>query len=107
MYLRNPGISNQDLSVHKNFRFGEEGRYLQFRMESFNVFNHSQFSGRNLTSSVTASTLTPSRSSKSATNPAKSNSVPPFSMSTPCFSASSRIAGGFVFRCTSRSTCKR
>ena len=53
MYLRNPGINNQDLSVHKNFQLGAEGRYLQFRMETFNVFNHSQFSGRNLTSSVT------------------------------------------------------
>ncbi|HZT28327.1 MAG TPA: TonB-dependent receptor [Bryobacteraceae bacterium] len=36
--LRGPGISNQDLSVHKNFYFNER-IYLQFRAEYFNTFN--------------------------------------------------------------------
>jgi len=54
MYLRNPGIDNQDLSVFKNFPFGGEGkRYLQFRFEAFNVFNHPQFVGYNLNTNVT------------------------------------------------------
>jgi hypothetical protein len=54
MYLRNPGIANQDLSLLKNFPLGREsGRYLQFRAEAFNVFNHPQFSGINLTTNVT------------------------------------------------------
>jgi len=52
-YLRNPGIHNQDLSIFKNIHFGGEGkRYLQLRMEAFNVFNHPQFSGYNLTTNV-------------------------------------------------------
>jgi hypothetical protein len=53
-YLRNPGIANQDLSLFKIFPMGGDGkRYLQLRMEAFNVFNHPQFSGYNLTTSVT------------------------------------------------------
>lgn len=52
-YLRNPGIQNQDLSISKNIRFGGDGkRYLQLRMEAFNVFNHPQFSGYNLATNV-------------------------------------------------------
>jgi hypothetical protein len=40
-YLRNPGIHNQDLSVFKNLPMGGEGkRYLQLRLEAFNIFNH-------------------------------------------------------------------
>jgi hypothetical protein len=53
-YLRNPIINNQDLSLFKNFRFDQEGkRYLQFRVEAFNVFNHAQFSGYNQTTNIT------------------------------------------------------
>jgi hypothetical protein len=53
-FLRNPGINNQDLSIMKNFRFDKEGKhYLQIRVEAFNAFNHTQFSGYNLTTSVT------------------------------------------------------
>ncbi|HYI97444.1 MAG TPA: hypothetical protein VEX68_28160, partial [Bryobacteraceae bacterium] len=52
-YLRNPGIGNQDLSVFKSIPFGGDGkRYVQLRMEAFNIFNHPQFSGRNLTTNV-------------------------------------------------------
>ena len=52
-YLRNPGIHNQDLSVFKNIPLGGEGkRYLQFRMEAFNVLNMHQFSGYNLSTNV-------------------------------------------------------
>ena len=53
-YLRNPGFQNHDLSLFKNFPFGASGkRYLQFRMEAFNVLNHPQFSGVNRTTNVT------------------------------------------------------
>jgi hypothetical protein len=46
--IRNPGIMVTDLSVFKNFNFSGEGsRYLQFRVEMFNVFNHAQFDGFN------------------------------------------------------------
>ena len=52
-YLRNPGIHNQDLSLFKNIPLGGEGkRSLQLRLEAFNVFNHPQFSGYNLSTNV-------------------------------------------------------
>lgn len=52
-YLRNPGIGNQDLSIFKNIPLGGEGkRFVQLRLEAFNVLNHPQFSGRNLTTNV-------------------------------------------------------
>jgi len=39
-----PGSFNSDLALLKDFRLGE-GRNLQFRMETFNTFNHTQFFG--------------------------------------------------------------
>jgi hypothetical protein len=58
-YRRNPGIAVHALSLFKNFPFGSEGkRYAQFRLETFNVFNHPQFSGRNQTPNVTNPTIT-------------------------------------------------
>ena len=42
--IRGPGINNWDLSLLKNFRLGESRR-LQFRWETYNTFNHSQFTG--------------------------------------------------------------
>lgn len=41
--MRAPGINNWDFSVFKNFELPGEGRQLQFRFESFNFFNHTQF----------------------------------------------------------------
>ena len=53
-YLRNPGFQNHDLSVFKNFPYGGNGkRYLQLRLEMFNVLNSTQFSGVNRTTNVT------------------------------------------------------
>lgn len=47
-YLRSPAFFNHDVSLFKNFPFGGEGRrYLQLRLEAFNVFNHTQFGGIN------------------------------------------------------------
>ena len=46
--IRTPGINVTDLSVFKSFSLGGEGsRYLQLRLEMFNVFNHAQFTGFN------------------------------------------------------------
>ena len=42
--LRAPDINNFDLSLFKNFGITERLR-LQFRLESFNAFNHTQFGG--------------------------------------------------------------
>jgi hypothetical protein len=44
--LRGPGISNQDLSLLKNFHFTER-IYLQFRAEYFNAFNVTNLSNPN------------------------------------------------------------
>jgi hypothetical protein len=41
-FLRNPGRLNFDMSVTKTVAFRED-RSLQFRFETFNVFNHTQF----------------------------------------------------------------
>jgi hypothetical protein len=37
-----PGINNTDLTLFKNIKFTET-RFLQLRLEAFNVFNHTQF----------------------------------------------------------------
>jgi hypothetical protein len=39
---RGPGVNNLDLALFKNFRVAGDFR-LQFRLESFNAFNHTQF----------------------------------------------------------------
>ena len=52
-YLRNPGFNNQDLALAKSFPLGKEGKHsLQLRVEAFNVFNHTQFSGVNRTTNI-------------------------------------------------------
>ena len=46
--LIGPGFQNWDVSLLKNFQLRETTR-LQFRAESFNVFNHTNFTGINTT----------------------------------------------------------
>lgn len=41
--LNNPSRLNFDMSLLKNMEVGSEGHSLQFRIEAFNVFNHTQF----------------------------------------------------------------
>jgi hypothetical protein len=41
---RGPGVNNLDLAVFKNFDL-TRGMRLQFRLESFNALNHTQFNG--------------------------------------------------------------
>jgi hypothetical protein len=51
-----PGINNFDLSVTKRFPIFREGRFIQFRTEMFNAFNHTQYSGVNTGTSFNAAT---------------------------------------------------
>lgn len=44
--IRGPGINNWDMSLFKNIKFAERVR-MQLRLESFNAFNHTQFSPPN------------------------------------------------------------
>jgi hypothetical protein len=49
--VRGPGLNNWDLSLFKNFAWGpDNSRKVQFRFESYNAFNHSQFNGIDTTS---------------------------------------------------------
>jgi hypothetical protein len=41
--FRGPGISNWNLSLFKNFPLGNTHRRLQFRVEAYNLLNHTQF----------------------------------------------------------------
>ncbi len=48
--LRGPGINNWDFTISKKVPLGlGEGRYVQFRTEFYNAFNHTQFSGYDTT----------------------------------------------------------
>jgi hypothetical protein len=38
-----PPINNWDISLFKNFRFGESSKYIQLRADFFNAFNHPQY----------------------------------------------------------------
>ena len=52
-FFHAPGINNTDLAVFKNFT-AVEGRFVQLRLEAYNVFNHTQFGapGANANSST-------------------------------------------------------
>jgi len=47
-WIDSPGINVHDISLFKNFPlWSEQERFLQFRLEMFNAFNHPQFTGFN------------------------------------------------------------
>ena len=46
--IRGPGVNNWDIAVFKSFPIREQVR-LQFRWETYNSFNHTQFSGLDTT----------------------------------------------------------
>ena len=49
-----PGVNNTDLGLFKRFHFGGEGaRFVELRLESFNTFNHTQFSAPGTTAITT------------------------------------------------------
>lgn len=43
-FFHGPGLNDTDLALLRDFQI-REGRYVQFRAEAFNVFNHAQFNG--------------------------------------------------------------
>jgi hypothetical protein len=47
--VRNPGVANWDMAFSKRFNVKSEKRYFQFRWEMYNAFNHTQYSGLNVT----------------------------------------------------------
>jgi hypothetical protein len=48
--VTNPGLNNWDVSLFKNFKLGSnEARRMQFRWETYNTFNHTQYSSMNTT----------------------------------------------------------
>jgi len=53
-YLRNPGRNNWNMSLFKQFHFTEQTG-LEVRLETFNTFNHTQFSG--VDASITSGTF--------------------------------------------------
>jgi hypothetical protein len=59
-----PGINNFDMSFFKLFPLGSDRRQLQFRFESFNIFNHTQFN--NPSSSLPSGTFGTINSAKAA-----------------------------------------
>jgi hypothetical protein len=42
--LRGPGTNNWDVSIYRRIPIHEGGRFIQLRIESYNTFNHTQFS---------------------------------------------------------------
>ena len=50
---RGPGINNLDMSFFKNMLFGERWR-AQFRVEAYNVLNHTQFTTINMSATYSA-----------------------------------------------------
>jgi hypothetical protein len=53
-FMTGPGINNWDISLQKQYSVGSEKRHLQFRIDAFNAFNHTQFSGYNTTLNFSA-----------------------------------------------------
>ncbi len=41
--MRGPGINNWDIALAKRIPLFSEKRFLQFRAEAFNAWNHTQF----------------------------------------------------------------
>ena len=53
--ITDPGVNNWDLSIFKKIQLGgDSGRYIQIRGESFNAFNHTQWSAFNNTAQFNA-----------------------------------------------------
>jgi hypothetical protein len=46
--VRNPGVNNEDISLSKRFPLKSEKRAFTLRWEAYNAFNHTQYSGLNV-----------------------------------------------------------
>jgi len=60
--LHGPGINNTDVAISKDIYWpGSESKYIELRLESYNVFNHTQFynpaSPNNISNSITSGTF--------------------------------------------------
>jgi hypothetical protein len=44
-----PGFFNNDMTLNRKIPLGSEKRQMQLKLEAFNVFNHTQFTGVNST----------------------------------------------------------
>jgi hypothetical protein len=54
--VRGPGINNWDMTFYKRFYFTKsEERFIQIRLETYNTFNHTQWSGINLNANFNSS----------------------------------------------------
>jgi hypothetical protein len=50
--MTGPGTNNWDISAYRKFPFGKDDRsqrFIMLRFETYNTFNHTQFSGINST----------------------------------------------------------
>jgi hypothetical protein len=55
--LRGPGLQNWDVSLFKKFKYGENPQhYIQFRIEAYNIFNHTNWSAFNSTAQFNPTT---------------------------------------------------
>jgi hypothetical protein len=44
--VRGPGVNNWDISLFKKIKYGDsDSQYIQLRMEAYNAFNHTNWSG--------------------------------------------------------------
>jgi hypothetical protein len=69
--IAGPGRNDWDLALMRNFRiggFGREGSSLQFRLESYNAFNHPQWSAVNFSCSDQTAPGTPCNGSQNIGN---------------------------------------
>ena len=72
--IRGPGYQKWDLAVFKNFRFGEGKTYVQFRFETTNTFNHTNWASIGATlGSSTYGQVTAARDPRIATLALKLN----------------------------------
>jgi Carboxypeptidase regulatory-like domain/TonB-dependent Receptor Plug Domain len=66
-YVYNPGQNNWDMSLQRDVKLNERA-HLEFRLDAFNAFNHTQFSGLNGTVNFNCGSLSTNCSSYTVTN---------------------------------------
>ena len=55
--VRGPGLNNWDMSLFKKFKYGESSqRFIQLRLEAYNVFNHTNWNTINVAAQFNATT---------------------------------------------------
>jgi hypothetical protein len=55
--IRGPGLRNWDVSLFKKFQYGEDrNRYIQVRVQAYNVFNHTNWQTLNTTAQFSPTT---------------------------------------------------